>query len=1125
VSPRKAAKAPKEPPRAEPPAAGKSSQADGPQTAAAAARPNIVIRAAAGTGKTFQLSNRYLELAGAGERPESILASTFARKAAGEILGRVVQRLAGAVLDADACRTLAEQVGWQLDRAACGQLLDELLGSLHRLRIGTLDSFFVKLAGSFTLELGLPTGWQIVEELDDRQWRLEAIRRVLASGKTSEMLALVHLLFKGETTRSISQQIAGLVSGLYDVFCEADKAAWHRLARPPRLPIEELSAAIERLAAAPRPATASQVTAWNDDLARARADDWEDFIAKGIAGKLARGEDSFNRKPIEPDLAALYEPLLLHARGVLVGQLVDQTEATYKLLEAFAGHYRRIKRERSGLRFDDVPRLLAGAMADGMWENASWRLDGSISHLLIDEFQDTSLAQWQVLRPLAASCCGAAGRRSFFSVGDVKQAIYRWRGGVSQIFDAARGELPGISEQSLTASRRSCQVVIDVVNRVFGRLQGNAALTDFAEVAQSWQDSFAAHTTARAELAGYAALCVAPRAAEVRDQPDLTLDAASEKIAQLAAEFPARSIGVLVRRNQTVRQLIHRLRSRHNVAASEEGGNPLIDSPAVAIVLSTLTLADHPGDRAARFHVANSPLGKIVGVLDHDDDRQAHDAMARLRRQLLDEGYGRTLWGWTQTLAAHCDEHDLRRLEQLVALGYTFGQRAGVRPSQFVTFVQQTKVEDPTATQVRVMTVHQAKGLQFDIVVLPELDQPLKSRKAPELAVGRRRPIDPIERVCRHASESVRALLPAEFQKIFEIWPREAVNESLCLLYVAMTRAVHALYMVVGPSAPAKCQSENRLGEGDSPILLRGLRKIGTVPGGSRIGSKAGGEPAGVFPKTFAGILRSALVEGRPLAPGTVAYAHGESNWDRAANESAMRASTESKPTPIRLRTSGKVRHWERRSPSDMEGGTRVRLGDVLRLSGGGLARGSLWHAWLERIEWLDEQPSSPLDKEMLRSVAHGLAAGLDVEQEMSAFLKTVVVGPIGKMLCRSAYDDPRSIGLPAAVAARLGQGATRLVVSRERRFAVREADVLVSGSLDRLVTWQAPDGRVLAADVIDFKTDRGTDAGQIDERVEFYRPQVLAYRRAVERLYGLEPEAVVGRLVFLEPGVVRTVS
>jgi len=77
--------------------------------------------------------------------------------------------------------------------------------------------------------------------------------------------------------------------------------------------------------------------------------------------------------------------------------------------------------------------------------------------------------------------------------------------------------------------------------------------------------------------------------------------------------------------------------------------------------------------------------------------------------------------------------------------------------------------------------------------------------------------------------------LPEKFQKIFEIWPREAIGESLCLLYVALTRAVHALHIIVGPTT---------------------LSKAGTW--------------STTFPKTFAGILRSALVDGRPLEPDKV---------------------------------------------------------------------------------------------------------------------------------------------------------------------------------------------------------------------------------------------------------------
>ncbi len=142
--------------------------------------PHVVIRASAGTGKTFQLSNRFLGLAAAGFPPDHILATTFARKAAGEILERVLTRLAEAA-DSDAC--LTELTGHlqctSFSHDACVALLRNLINHLHRLQIGTLDSFFVQMAGSFSLELGLPLGWRIIESLEDHRLRADAIQASL----------------------------------------------------------------------------------------------------------------------------------------------------------------------------------------------------------------------------------------------------------------------------------------------------------------------------------------------------------------------------------------------------------------------------------------------------------------------------------------------------------------------------------------------------------------------------------------------------------------------------------------------------------------------------------------------------------------------------------------------------------------------------------------------------------------------------------------------------------------------------------------------------------------------------------------------------------------------------------
>ena len=194
-------------------------------TAVSTKFPHLVIRASAGTGKTFQLSNRFLALVAAGEPLDSILATTFTRKAAGEILDRVLTRLAEAALDPKKQAELAKHVDPSLDQARCQRLLRDMVRHLHRLRVGTLDSFFIQVARSFSLELGLPPAWQIIDEVDDRRMRAEAIRTVLREESTMDVVALMNLLTKGEATRSVSEQITLLVNDLYSVFVEAPAEA------------------------------------------------------------------------------------------------------------------------------------------------------------------------------------------------------------------------------------------------------------------------------------------------------------------------------------------------------------------------------------------------------------------------------------------------------------------------------------------------------------------------------------------------------------------------------------------------------------------------------------------------------------------------------------------------------------------------------------------------------------------------------------------------------------------------------------------------------------------------------------------------------------------------------------
>jgi len=1053
---------------------------------------NQVIRASAGTGKTHQLSNRFLGLAAADVPLDSILATTFTRKAAGEILGRVLLRLAEAAGEPAKLWQLADNLKTPLDRPRCLEILAGMVRRLHRLRVSTLDSFFLQVARSFSLELGLPPGWQIVDEVEESRLRAEAIRGVLERQSTADVLRLMHLLGKGEAARSVAEQIAGLVAGLYSAYLESPSGAWEALPRKRMLGEEGLGEAIRNLEAAEIPADKRFQKAHQEAVESARSGDWSSFAGKGLAAKIADpdGDARFYNKPIPPWVCDAYRPLIDHAEADLLNRIANQTEATRRLLEHFDAAYRGLKLARRALRFDDVTRLVGQSALGERWEEIVYRLDAHVAHLLLDEFQDTSPPQWRVLLAFARRVADGSPDRSLFCVGDVKQAIYGWRGGEAEIFDAIEQQLPGLRSSTLDESRRCGPVVIETVNRVFADLPTSAVLKQekYRPAAEAWGQRFRRHASARGGLPGYCRLVAAPAAAQGEDQQVVTWRFAAEEVARWQREAPGFTIGVLVRRNAAVARIIYELRQVH-VEASEEGGNPLSDSPAVEVIRSLLTLADHPGHTAARFHVARSPLGPAVGLADHRDD-DAASALARdVRRSLVEDGYGPTISGWVRQLAPHCDARDQSRLAQLVELAYSYEAAATLRADDFVAVVRQRRVESPLGAPVRVMTVHQAKGLEFDVVVLPELDVRLLGQP-PQVVVSRPGPAQPMDRVLRYVGKELRPLLPQTFREMFDQHDRRVVEESLCVLYVAMTRAAHALHLIVNPSA----ENEKSL------------------------------------PATMAGVLRAALADGKRLDPGSVGYELGDREWFRRVEAKRVEApaatAEELEQAPLRVelapRPKRSTRGLERRSPSQLEGGTSVSLAQRLQLdTGQAFQRGTLIHAWLQEIEWLDD--GEPDDETLHRVAAQHVGPGaLDVAGLIKQFRGALSAPAIRAALSRSTYQKPTPA---AATPVHAGPGAVapRWKVWRERPFVLREGDVILSGAIDRLVALYEGD-RAVGADVIDFKTDvlSAGDPGAVQARIEFYRPQLAAYRRAAARLLGLEPECVSARIAFTELGLVE---
>src|SRR5262249_5528955 len=151
-----------------------------------------------------------------------------------------------------------------------------------------------------------------------------------------------------------------------------------------------------------------------------------------------------------------------------------QTRATREFLDRFHDELWALKQSSGGLRFNEVTQALVDGLRGRALrpESLAFGLDGGIEHLLLDEFQDTSLTQWQALEPVARRITKDSAKTpcSFVCVGDVKQAIYGWRGGLSQILETLPNSLGGLKSVRLAKSWRSAQPVIDTVNEVFGKL-------------------------------------------------------------------------------------------------------------------------------------------------------------------------------------------------------------------------------------------------------------------------------------------------------------------------------------------------------------------------------------------------------------------------------------------------------------------------------------------------------------------------------------------------------------------------------------------------------------------------------------------------------------------------------
>ncbi|MBV0913497.1 double-strand break repair helicase AddA [Anianabacter salinae] len=854
------------------------------------------LSANAGSGKTRVLTDRVARLLLSGVEPQNVLCLTYTKAAASEMQNRLFRQLGAWALMPD--NELAEALfaleqglkpgADQLARAR--RLFARAIETPGGLRIQTIHSFCAGLLRRFPLEAGVTPNFT---EMDDRTAALlrdEVLEQIAEGPDRAALDGLIRHHTGDDLSRLTATVVAKRDRLLGDVDADEVKA-WFGL-RPDRTMDRALNRVflgaeadlIARLlphlrASGPNDQKAAvkleAVPFHNPEAAFHRLADVL-LTGAGTKAPFSAKIGSFPTKACSEGLGDIADPLeslMLRVEAeratILALHNADRTAALYRFAAVFLPAYAARKQARGWLDFDDLI-LKTRDLLDNP-QVAAWvlyRLDGGIDHILVDEAQDTSPEQWQVIERLAQEFTAGQGardtRRTIFVVGDPKQSIYSFQGAdprkFSRMRDAFATRLQSVGEglQSLTLeySFRSSEAVLRSVDRTLtGRdeifednhrafhdaLPGRVELWPVVPKSEpgediAWYDPVdrVSQTDPNVVLAER----IAARIARMLDDGE-TIPAGS------GTRRPVRAgdVMILVQRRSALFSEIIRACKAKNLPIAGADRLKLGAELAVRDIAAVLAFLSTPEDDLSLATILRSPL------FGWSEDQLFRLATTRgdlyLWRHLYDaaDRFPETVSILTD-LRAQADylrpydlierlltRHDGRRrllarlgpeaedgIDALLSQALAYERMEVPSLTGFLSWFETEDVEvkrqlDSAGDRIRVMTVHGAKGLESPIVILPDTMSARNDIKDELVTLENGRP----------AWKPVADFVTPEIAEAMDRIRASQAEERLRLLYVAMTRAEKWLIVCGAGDLP-------KSGECWYQQVQAGLDAVGAVP-------------------------------------------------------------------------------------------------------------------------------------------------------------------------------------------------------------------------------------------------------------------------------------------------------
>jgi len=814
---------------------------------------NIVLEASAGTGKTRVLVERYVNLLRAGVEPDHILAITFTRKAAAEMRQRIIDRLKEASrlseIDAGRYRELRERLG--------------------DIAISTIDAFCLSLLREFPLEADVDPVFSLADETEVPRLIGEALDQALricrAIARDDEDVALVFAQL-GE------RRLRAGIAALLDRRLVAPQALRRFLQSGPRglTAASACRAAAERLAgifagardglndflndgptghpqfamladdmrglsqaAAPTPAE------FRNLIDRLRAyfltqdgkPRGEKFTGTGFAAAHCHTEDAWRRHRAT---AAQLAPAVADAiRGFRRDLNAVMARGVWRIFAVALHQYQRTLDTHALLDFSGVlDRAVRLLKEMDEFAEGRLRLEARYRHVLVDEFQDTSRVQWDLVRQLVRSWgegFGAADdalRPSIFIVGDRKQSIYGFRDADVALVEDAAAFIGGLRpddrpRQAITVSFRSAPEILQFVNNVFDAIAGEGQAADRRDAFRyDDRDRFPqAADEGRGAVGVIVGGTVQAAADAVADEIVRLLGGTTVRDRATGTRRDARpaDIAILFRSRDSHRDFESALERRavptyvykglgffdadeiqDAVALLRFLADPLSNMRAAAFLRSRLVRLSDPSVAALAPDLSGAILSTAAPALESEEDREVLDRVRRavpqwlssvdrvppsmlLDRVLQETAYAYELRGPRRLQA----RENLKKLRGMIRRaenrGYATMARIAEHLERLAVGDEANAVID-AIDAVSLMTVHAAKGLEFPIVFVVNMGR----------GTGGARP--PIRVADSAAGEATVAIADYQSEADEDARARD-LEESKRLLYVALTRARDRLYL------------------------------------------------------------------------------------------------------------------------------------------------------------------------------------------------------------------------------------------------------------------------------------------------------------------------------------------